>query len=157
MRKMWDVQRIADESCLDDLVAINEEAFTHPWTREMFLDELREPDRSFLLAVFSGDLKVIGYCSVWKVVDDLQVNSIAVAKSYRGRGIGVALLNAVVTLGCELGAVSVFLEVRSSNTVARELYRRLAFNETGYRTDYYSQPIEDAVILCRRLESPRPV
>ena len=157
MREMWDVQRITDESCLDDLVAINEEAFTHPWTREMFLDELREPDRSHLLAVFSGNLKVVGYCSVWKVVDNLQVNSLAVAKGYRNRGIGVTLLNAVVALGCELEAVSVFLEVRSSNTVARELYRRLAFNETGHRTDYYAQPVEDAVILCRRLESPRPV
>ena len=93
----------------------------------------------------------------WKVVDNLQVNSLAVAKGYRNRGIGVTLLNAVVALGCELEAVSVFLEVRSSNTVARELYRRLAFNETGHRTDYYAQPVEDAVILCRRLESPRPV
>ncbi|MEE3202551.1 MAG: ribosomal protein S18-alanine N-acetyltransferase [Acidobacteriota bacterium] len=157
MADTWDVIRIDDESHIDELVEINMDAFTHPWTRAMFLEELSQPERSFLLAALSGGRHVVGYCSVWRVLDNLQVNSIAVTERYRGRGVGLTLLKAVVSLARNSGVVSISLEVRSSNIAARALYRRLAFKETGQRVLYYSQPIEDAVILSRRLESPRAV
>ena len=79
------------------------------------------------------------------------------SKTWRGRGIGITLLTAVLNLGRKLGVVRISLEVRSSNLAARALYRRLAFMETGQRKGYYSQPVEDAVILSRCLESTRAV
>lgn len=157
MAETWEVIRITDESPIARLVEINKEVFTHPWTKKMFLDELSQPERSYLLAVFGPSRMVVGYCSVWRVVDTLQVNSIAVTEAYQGRGIGRALLDKVLTLGQQLRAVTVSLEVRSSNEAARRLYRRFHFKEKGKRGGYYSQPTEDAVILTRRLESHRGV
>jgi len=153
----WTIVRVGDESLIDELVGINLEAFSRPWTREMFLEELRQPERSFLLGALSESRGVVGYCSVWRVLDSLQINSIAVSKTWRGRGIGITLLTAVLNLGRKLGVVRISLEVRSSNLAARALYRRLAFMETGQRKGYYSQPVEDAVILSRCLESTRAV
>ncbi len=98
MAERWDVIRIDDESRIDELVEIDMDAFTHPWTRAMFLEELSQPERSFLLAALSGGRHVVGYCSVWRVLDNLQVNSIAVTERYRGRGVGLTLLKAVVSL-----------------------------------------------------------
>lgn len=149
--------RLTDDSNIERLVEINAEVFTHPWTREMFLEEIRQADRSYLLAVLAPTRKVVGYCSVWSVADTLQINSIAVSEAYQGQGIGCALLNEVVSLGQQVRAESLSLEVRSSNEAARGLYKRYHFEETGQRNGYYSQPTEDAVILTRRLESDRGV
>ena len=157
MSNRWDVVRIVDEVSLYFLVDINNQSFTHPWTRGMFLEELGRPEKSYLLAALTRSDVVVWYCSIWTVVDELQINGVAVSLKYRGRGIGLASLNRVVELRCELGAANIVLEVRRSNTAARSLYRRLAFKEAGQRDAYYSCPIEDAVMLSRSLESPKPV
>ena len=157
MSEYWDIVRVVDEGHLDVLVEINNQSFTHPWTRGMFVEELKQPEKSYLYAAVTTNGVIVGYCSVWNIVDHLQINSVAVCLKYRGRGIGLALLNTVVDLGAELGAANISLEVRRSNAAARALYRRLEFRETGQRDSYYSQPIEDAVILSRSLESPKPV
>ena len=157
MSEYWDIVRVVDEGHLDVLVEINNQSFTHPWTRGMFVEELKQPEKSYLLAAVTTSGVIVGYCSVWNIVDHLQINSVAVCLKYRGRGVGLALLNTVVDLGGQLGATKILLEVRRSNAVARALYRRFAFRETGQRDSYYSQPIEDAVILSRSLESPNPV
>ena len=157
MSESWDIVRVVDETSLDVLVEINNQSFTHPWTRAMFLEELKRPEKSYLLAAVTTSSVIVGYCSIWSVVDQLQINSVAVSLKYRGRGVGLALLNAVVDLGGQLGAANILLEVRRSNTAARALYRRLEFRETGQRDAYYSQPVEDAVILNRSLESPNSV
>ncbi len=157
MSESWDIVRIVDGGSLDVLVEINNQSFTHPWTRGMFLEELKQPEKSYLLAAVTTNGVIVGYCSVWSIVDHLQINSVAVCLKYRGRGVGLALLNTVVDLGGQLGAANILIEVRRSNAAARALYRRLAFRETGRRDAYYSQPVEDAVILSRSLESPNAV
>ncbi len=157
MSESWDIVRIVDEDSLDILVDINNQSFTHPWTRGMFLDELEQSEKSYLFGAVTRSGEIVGYCCVWRVVDHLQINSVAVSLNYRGRGIGLALLNTVVKLGRQLGVANILLEVRRSNTAARALYRRLAFKETGQRGAYYSRPSEDAVILSKSLESPNPV
>jgi len=151
------VLRITDELRIDELVKINVEAFTHPWTKEMFLDELRCPNRSYLYAAFTRSRRIAGYCSVWAIEDTLQVNSLAVAVQYQRQGIAGSLLKEIVTLGGKLRSLTISLEVRKSNRVARSLYGRYRFKEIGARAGYYRQPTEDAVILSRCLESRRGV
>ena len=80
-----------------------------------------QPEKSYLLAALTRSGVIVGHCSIWNVVDELQINGVAVSIKYRGRGIGPALLNRVVELGCKLGAANIVLEVRRSNTAARSL------------------------------------
>jgi ribosomal-protein-alanine N-acetyltransferase len=103
MSESWDIVPIVDEGSLDVLVEINNQSFTHPWTRGMFLEELKQPEKSYLLAAVTTNGVIAGYCSVWSIVDHLQINSVAVCLKYRGRGVGLALLNTVVDLGGAAG------------------------------------------------------
>ena len=103
MSESWDIVPIVDEGSLDVLVEINNQSFTHPWTRGMFLEELKQPEKSYLLAAVTTNGVIAGYCSVWSIVDHLQINSVAVCLKYRGRGFGLALLNTVVDLGGATG------------------------------------------------------
>ena len=75
-----------------------------------------------------------------------EIENVAVRPEARGRGIGAALVSAVIGEAELHHAESIFLEVRASNTAARALYSRSAFAEVGCRRGYYSHPEEDAVL-----------
>jgi len=72
-----------------------------------------------------------------------------VLPQYRGRGMGSAVLRHVLNEARQLGATRATLEVRASNEGARRLYERLGFHLAGVRPNYYSSPVEDALILWR--------
>jgi ribosomal-protein-alanine acetyltransferase len=78
----------------------------------------------------------------------MHINNVAVREKYRRRGIGGALLSAVLDRGKERGARKAFLEVRAGNVAAQALYRRRGFEMVGRRSNYYSQPAEDALVMA---------
>src|SRR5438093_6676 len=100
---------------LDEVLAIEREAFTSPWTREMYIAELGNVGVSFCYLARDESRKALGFCSFWRVLDELHVNNLAVACAYRRHGIGTALLTFVLNEGARLGAHRATLEVRRSN------------------------------------------
>ena len=134
---------------IDEVLAIEEAAFTNPWTREMYLAELANPGVSSCYLARDASGRAIGFCSVWRVLDELHINNLAVAPPYRRRGIGTGLLTHVLNEGAKLGAHRATLEVRRSNDVARHLYEQLGFATAGVRRAYYTNPVEDALVLWR--------
>jgi [ribosomal protein S18]-alanine N-acetyltransferase len=134
---------------LDAVLAIEEESFTSPWTREMYLAELDNAGVSYCYLACDENGAALGFCSFWRVLDELHINNLAVAARYRRRGVGTALLNYVLDEGRRLGARRASLEVRRSNESARLLYERLGFTAAGVRRAYYTNPVEDALILWR--------
>jgi ribosomal-protein-alanine N-acetyltransferase len=115
----------------------------------MYLAELENQGVSFCFVVRDDDRRIVGYCSFWRVLDELHVNNLAVAPSQRGRGAGTALMLEVLKEAARMGAHRATLEVRRSNEAARRLYERLGFVVAGVRHGYYSSPVEDALILWR--------
>ena len=89
------------------------------------------------VGVFSGDV----------VVDELQIDNLAVSERCRRKGIGRRLLNLALTVAADLGARSATLEVRSSNSSARAFYEKERFAPVGIRKRYYAHPPDDALIL----------
>jgi ribosomal-protein-alanine N-acetyltransferase len=83
------------------------------------------------------------------VVDEIHINNVAIRPALRGKGIGTQLMQRVFEEARRLGARRATLEVRASNDGARRLYERLGFYVAGRRPNYYSQPVEDALILWR--------
>jgi ribosomal-protein-alanine N-acetyltransferase len=151
----WVIEPLTSISEIDEVVAIEETAFTNPWTRDMYVAELDKPDVSFCYLARRPDRIAIGFCSFWHVVDELHINNLAVLPGYRRRGVATALLGHVLDQGVRLGAVRATLEVRRSNSAARLLYERLGFVVAGVRHAYYSKPVEDAIILwCEGLRQP---
>ena len=134
---------------LDAVLAIEAEAFTSPWTREMYLAELENVGVSFCYLARDEAGQTVGFCSFWRVIDELHINNLAVVSAYRRRGIGSALLLYVLKEGVRLGAQRATLEVRRSNEAARQLYERLGFTASGVRRAYYTNPVEDALVMWR--------
>lgn len=134
---------------LDAVLAIEDESFTSPWTREMYLAELENVGVSFCYLARDDEGAAIAFCSFWRVLDELHINNLAVRPPYRRQGIGHALLRFVLAEGARLGARRATLEVRRSNDAARELYGRLGFAAAGVRRAYYTNPVEDALVLWR--------
>jgi ribosomal-protein-alanine N-acetyltransferase len=143
------IEPIASEQDLDAVLAIETASFTSPWTREMYLAELQNVGMSFCYLARDESARVVGFCSFWRVLDELHINNLAVHPSVRRRGIGASLLSFVLNEGARMGARRATLEVRRSNDAARHLYERLGFAAAGVRRAYYSNPVEDALVLWR--------
>ena len=132
---------------VDDVVALEEAAFTNPWTKAMYLAELENAGVSYCFLARDGGRRAVGFCSFWQVLDELHINNLAVLPEFRRSGIGSLLLAFVLKHGARLGARRATLEVRRSNHAARTLYERFGFTVSGVRPDYYSKPVEDALVL----------
>jgi [ribosomal protein S18]-alanine N-acetyltransferase len=134
---------------LDGVLAVEAESFTNPWTRAMYAWELQNRTVCHIYIVRTPECAVAGFCAFWLVFDEIHVNNVALRPQYRGRGIGSALLRHVVAEARRLGARRATLEVRASNAAARRLYERLGFYVAATRRSYYTNPVEDALILWK--------
>lgn len=90
---------------------------------------------------------IIGYGGIWLQMDEAHITTLGVAPQYRGKGIGEFLLVGLVDVAMQLGASWLTLEVRVSNTVAQNLYKKYTFKEAGVRKKYYTDNNEDAYIM----------
>jgi ribosomal-protein-alanine N-acetyltransferase len=134
---------------IDQVLAIERVSFTKPWSKNLFLSEFRSPSVSMLMVAL-GDVplrRVVGYIVCWIVSDEMHILNLAVDQSFRRRGIARKLVLTALKRAYQKGVKRAFLEVRSSNTVAKKLYSDLGFTGTSVRRDYYEEPIEDAVVM----------
>jgi ribosomal-protein-alanine N-acetyltransferase len=145
----WAIEPVTSATDLDAILAVEEASFANPWTRDMYLAELQHPDVSFIYAARDKGRQIVGFCTFWRVLDELHINNLAVAPARRREGVGSALLDAVLREGARLGAARATLEVRRSNAVAIDLYKRFGFTVAGVRPGYYTHPDEDALVLWR--------
>ena len=145
----WEFDVMA-ETDLDQVLAIEMEAFPTPWTRDNFRFEIRANPLARNLVVRNGK-QVLAYACLWVVGDELKINNIAVRAEWRGRGLGGALLTRVLERGRAEGCTDAELEVRPSNEVARRLYERYGFREVRRRKGYYQDTREDAIVMTARL------
>lgn len=90
---------------------------------------------------------IIGFAGLWLMVDEAHVTTIATHPDCRGRGVGELILASLIDIAYTIGARVVTLEVRVSNHVAQNLYRKYGFREAGVRRRYYSDNHEDALIM----------
>lgn len=148
MEPYW-IERLADEQDIEGVLAVESESFTNPWTRDMYAWELQNRSMCHILLVRTPECRVAGFCAFWLVFDEVHINNIAMRPGFRAQGIGTALLRQVLAEGHQLGARRATLEVRASNAGARRLYERMGFYVAGVRRNYYSDPVDDALILWR--------
>ena len=90
---------------------------------------------------------IVGFAGIWIMADEAHITNIAVRKGYQRRGIGELLLISTIDLAQGLRASIMTLEVRISNQVAQNLYRKYGFGQMGIRHGYYIDNKEDAIIM----------
>mgnify|MGYP002400160363 CR=1 FL=1 len=108
-----------------------------PWFRRLFSYERRLNIPEY----------IVGFSGFWMMVGEAHIIAIGVRNGYRQLGIGEGLLVATIELAQALNANIVTLEVRASNKIAQELYKKYGFQVVGRRLKYYSSDGEDAIIM----------
>lgn len=132
---------------LEQVMEIEEESFSVPWTETGFFTFLIRNDTLFLVAEEDGI--IAGYAGIVMVPEDGDITNVAVRSSMRGKGIGRMIVQSMIEEAKKQGVTNIYLEVRKSNEPAIKLYESLGFVPISIRKDYYEEPKEDAVIMKR--------
>ncbi len=136
---------------IDGVMAVETVSFPSPWTAAMFLEEIGREFSDALVAVGEPGGDVLGYAVCWTVAGESHLLNIAVRPDARCGGVGAALVEECIRRSAAAGARRMSLEVRPGNGPALRLYRRYGFVFQGIRKGYYSDTMEDAVLLSREV------
>jgi len=142
--------RLMNEQEISHIAAIDAQAYPYPWSEQIFRDCMKA---NYHCVVYENGDELLGYGVMSVVVAEAHILNICVLPEKQGQGLGRDLLNYMVDLAREKRLETMFLEVRMSNKVARNLYDRVGFNEVGIRKNYYpaSKGREDAMVLAMNL------
>ena len=130
-------------------VAEIEKMFFSPWSATELTAELNRPNGLSLVGIYSMENTVCGWCCAHFVQDESELLKIAVHSSCQQKGLATALIHHLWNLLEDQSVASQFLEVRAMNQPAIQLYTKLGFRQTGVRKNYYSDPVDDALIFCK--------
>jgi ribosomal-protein-alanine N-acetyltransferase len=139
---------------LDDVVSIEKESFSKPWSRKMFLRELElQMSRSLVAKIIKkSKIDIAGYLTYWIVADEIHLQKIATANDFRRSGISSRLMEAMISNSVSNGSRCCTLEVGASNEGAIKLYEKFGFTVQGIRRLYYAERGEDALIMWADLK-----
>ena len=123
-------------------------SYSHPWNEGIFRDCIKSGYQCWLLIVAK---KVIGHGVLSVAAGESHLLNVCVHPDCHGNGFGRQLTTHLLECARKLNAERVFLEVRTSNRAAYQLYDSLGFNEVGVRPGYYPAHIgrEDALVLAK--------
>ncbi len=138
------------EDRLAEVVAVERRAYDHPWTRGNFADSLRSGYQAQLLC--AGE-SLIGYFVAMRGVDEVHLLNITVDPVFQGQGWGRVMLDALALWSRGQGAQWLWLEVRTSNARAQQVYLRYGYRRVGERKNYYPAHggREDAIVMSYKL------
>ena len=128
-----------DINYIEQIFNLEKEIFINSAFNKSYMETLIKADNSFIYA-YLIDEKVCGYLMVLDSIDVYEILAIATVEEYRNKGIAQELLDKIKTK-------DIFLEVRESNQVAINFYKKNKFNQISIRKNYYSEPTENAVIM----------
>ncbi len=134
---------------LKEITALEEVCFAgERWTFEMFSSSFEQD--GFFGELCEEDGKLIGYGCIQSVLDSADLLNIAVAPTFRGRGVGKLLLQRLIDSAKSRGVEKLFLEVRVLNGAAQKLYQSAGFSPLSVRKKYYPDG-EDALVMAKNL------
>nr|WP_239559188.1 ribosomal protein S18-alanine N-acetyltransferase [Sporohalobacter salinus] len=136
---------------LKEVLKIERQSFSSPWSFESFKKELIENQFARYL-VLKREEEIIGYIGVWIFLTEAHITNLAIDPAYRRQGLAKYLLDKFFINFLAPRISEVTLEVRESNQAARKLYLDYGFEELGIKKDYYQDNQEDAVIMHKVLD-----
>jgi ribosomal-protein-alanine N-acetyltransferase len=147
------------EHDLLEVVELEENSGLSRWGWAAYYSELQGSNSNLMLVARVASSKrqqrsysLAGYIVARMGADELHINNVAVRENYRRRGIGQTLLDRILEAGKRAGVVRAFLELRAGNDAALALYEQCGFRVTARRQRYYTEPVEDALVMIMQLD-----
>lgn len=134
---------------VDGVYAVEVKSFSEPWSKESIKGELKNKLSHYIVCEVDG--KIVGYIGSWIIIDEAHITNVAVDPAYRGNKIGSLLIEELVKYSKENRIKAITLEVRISNIVAQNLYKKYGFLPGGVRKEYYQDNKEDAMIMWKEI------
>ncbi len=128
---------------------IEKECFSNPWSEKAIKAAINDDLSHFIVAKIGNE--VVGYGGMYSVMGEGYIYNIAVKRKYRKFGIGTNIVNELVNYSKIKSLNFLSLEVRKSNTPAINLYSNCGFEKVGNRKNFYTNPLEDAIIMTKFL------
>lgn len=125
---------------LPEILKIEGDSFTNPWSRTMFERDILHNKLAHIFTV-RRDSAIIGYFSLWKIVDEGHLVTLAVVPEKRRQGLGSAILLEIIRRARELRIDKITLEVRENNREAILMYTKFGFIKAGVRLKYYDDGV----------------
>lgn len=141
--------RIAKEQEIEEIARLEQEIFPDPWSLTALRDTWNQKQAQILGAWLDGQMA--GYVIVYFAADESEIARIAVDEKFRRQGVAGALLDGMERVLAGKGIVRLMLDVRKSNAAALRFYLSRGFKEDGVRKNFYTNPIEDAILMSRGL------
>ena len=135
---------------IEQVFAIEEDCFAIPWSKASFRDEIKNNKMAIYIVAIEDD-KVLGYGGMWHVINEGHITNIAVKKEERKRGIATKIVSSLIDIAKEKEMIGITLEVRVSNKIAIDIYKKNGFVMEGIRTEYYDDNKEDAIVMWKHL------
>lgn len=142
--------RRLDENDVSALLEIENLCFSHPYNHEQYLYELNDNPCAYLYGYFI-DNQLVGFIDYWITFDCAQLCKIATHPDFQNRGIGKEMMEFMYKDAIKQDCENVLLEVRVSNEKAIDFYHHEDFLDINIRSKYYSEPVEDAIVMGKIL------
>tara|TARA_B100000700_G_C14292369_1_gene511052 strand:+ start:70 stop:525 length:456 start_codon:yes stop_codon:yes gene_type:complete len=135
---------------LDECLILDRKTFQGLWTKSQWERELSDPNRICLGALEVNTPDLIGFCSAWLVLEEMQITSIAVDPLHQRKGIGKYILSNLIKKSKSLEINRILLEVKDKNEPAKALYKSIGFKLIGNRSNFYKDG-SNALIFIKDL------
>ena len=134
----------------DRVYKIENECFFEPWSKKNLIKDLKtnKHKRHF---VYDIKGEAVGFYIISKILDEVEIYTIAVDKAFRGQDIGTFMLKRLIEDCISLKVSKIWLEVSTKNDKALGLYEKFDFKKIRLRKNYYSKTNEDAYIMLKEL------
>lgn len=133
---------------IDGLYEVSSLSLKETWSLDSIEKELSNKFARYI--VCKDGEKVIGFIGAWIIASEGQITNLAVHPDYRKKGIGKKLMESLISSLKNENCNAITLEVRESNTIAKNLYKSLGFLSEGIRKNFYEDNKEDANIMWLR-------
>jgi len=138
------------EKLAEQLFALSNKSYTFgsPWTKKQFKADICNEQSGYLIL---EETEIIAYLCYHQFLDEMEIFNLAIAKKAQKKGYGLLLLNYLNQVALAEQAERIILEVRISNQAAQQLYLKNGFEVIFRRSNYYSKPLEDALVMTKKV------
>lgn len=138
------------EEDIPGVYLVNTLSLKSPWSIEAFKDEFKNTFAHYIVCKYKED--IIAFAGMWIIADEAHITNVAVHPNFRHMKIGTSLIKTLKGICSDNKVTGITLEVRESNIIAQNLYKKEEFVNAGVRKNFYTNPVENGIIMwCHKI------